>query len=190
MKKFKSIKILFVYLACSSILVRYPLWSSLGIIFIIYFLNFSEINKDFRNFRFSNIKYLWLCVPMIVLNYSLLYLISKVSPLPQNEVLIRSLINLNPVLYSLVFGILAPISEELTFRYGFNGIKNKYVYIIFTSLFFAAIHLASFSEILYIIPYFIMGLTFAYSYRKTDCLIYSIIIHVISNLVSILFILV
>lgn len=49
-------------------------------------------------------------------------------------------------------------------------------------------HLSSFSEILYAIPYFILGLTFAYVYKKTDSLIYPVSIHIVNNLVSLLFI--
>ena len=100
-------------------------------------------------------------IPLILINYGLLFLISKVSSLPENEVLLRSLVRVSPLYYLLIFGVLSPICEELTFRYGFNGIKNKYIYIIFTSILYAVMHLSSFSEILYAIPYFILGLTFA-----------------------------
>ena len=108
--------------------------------------------------------------------------------MPENEILIRSLIHVNPLYYLLIFGIISPISEELTFRYGFNNIKNKYLYIIVTSILYAIMHLSNFSEILYVIPYFILGLTFAYTYKKTNSLIYPISIHIIHNLISLLFI--
>ena len=56
--------------------------------------------------------------------------------------------------------------------------------MIFTSILYAVMHLSSFSEILYAIPYFILGLTFAYAYKKTGSLIYPVSIHIVNNLVS------
>ena len=188
MQKFKSIKILFIFLAFNVFLAKYPLWNSLGALITIYLLNFEGINDDLKNFKISNYKYFFVSIPLILINYGLLFLISKVSPLPENEVLLRSLVRVSPSYYLLIFGVLSPICEELTFRYGFNGIKNKYIYMIFTSILYAVMHLSSFSEILYAIPYFILGLTFAYTYKKTGSLIYPVSIHIVNNLVSLLFI--
>lgn len=188
MQKFKSIKILFIFLIGSVTLAKMPLYGSLFIIVLVYLLNFKSINEEFKNFKFSNLKLLLLAIPMILLNYLSLFLISKVTSLPQNETLLRSLVTVSPLHYSFVFGVLSPISEELTFRYGFNGIKNKYIYMIFTSLLYASFHLSSLSEILYIIPYFILGLFFAYIYKKTDSVVYPIMLHIINNLVSLLLI--
>ena len=67
-------------------------------------------------------------------------------------------------------------------------VEKNTIYMIFTSILYAVMHLSSFSEILYAIPYFILGLTFAYAYKKTDSLIYPVSIHIVINLVSLLFI--
>lgn len=188
MQKFKAIKILFIFLAFNVLLSKHPLISSLGAIITISLLNFKEINNNLKNFKTQNLKYLLISIPLILINYILLLIISKITLLPENEKLIRSLIKLNPIYYTLIFGILSPIGEELTFRFGFNNIKNKYIYMILPSLLYAFMHLSNMNEILYIVPYFILGLTFAYTYRKTNCIIYPTIIHIINNLISILFI--
>ena len=189
MQKFKSIKILFIFLAFNVFLAKYPLWNSLGALITIYLLNFEGINDDLKNFKISNYKYFFVSIPLILINYGLLFLISKVSPLPENEVLLRSLVRVSPLYYFLIFGVLSPICEELTFRYGFNGIKNKYIYMIFTSILYAVMHLSSFSEILYAIPYFILGLTFSTIYTKTNNIYCSTISHILNNTITVLIIL-
>ena len=125
MQKFKSIKILFIFLSFNVFLAKYPLWNSLGALITIYLLNFEGINDDLKNFKISNYKYFFVSIPLILINYGLLFLISKVSSLPENEVLLRSLVRVSPLYYLLIFGVLSPICEELTFRYGFNGIKSS-----------------------------------------------------------------
>ena len=51
MQKFKSIKILFIFLAFNVFLAKYPLWNSLGALITIYLLNFEGINDDLKNFK-------------------------------------------------------------------------------------------------------------------------------------------
>lgn len=189
MQKFKAIKILFIFLAFNVMLSKHPLLSTIGPIICIYLLNFKDINNKIKSFKTKYLKYILISIPLVLINYLLLLITSKISPLPENETLIRSLIKLNPLYYTLIFGILSPIGEELTFRYGFDNIKNKYIYMILPSLLYAFMHLSSMNEILYIIPYFILGLTFAFTYKKTNSLIYPITIHIINNLISILLIL-
>ena len=94
MQKFKSIKILFIFLAFNVFLAKYPLWNSLGALITIYLLNFEGINDDLKNFKISNYKYFFVSIPLILINYGLLFLISKVSPLPENEVSCWTLIDL------------------------------------------------------------------------------------------------
>ena len=60
MQKFKSIKILFIFLAFNVMLAKYPLWGSLGALVTIYLLNFKGINDDLKNFKISNYKYFFI----------------------------------------------------------------------------------------------------------------------------------
>ena len=57
MKKYKIIKILFIFILASSISNKYPLLGGLFGILLIYFLNFKDVNKK-MSFRKKNLKYL------------------------------------------------------------------------------------------------------------------------------------
>ena len=57
MKKYKIIKILFIFILTSSISNKYPLLGGLFGILLIYFLNFKDVNKRL-SFSKKNLKYL------------------------------------------------------------------------------------------------------------------------------------
>lgn len=89
--------------------------------------------------------------------------------------------------------MLAPFIEECMFRGLIKKIiKNKYIFLIISSVFFGAMHVILVStpteplQYLYIISYSISGFALAYNYEKTGNLISSIVIHMISNSIAIL----
>lgn len=88
---------------------------------------------------------------------------------------------------------LAPIMEEIIFRLNFKeAFNNKNKFIIFTGLLFAAMHLLSSSswiELIYIIPYTCLGITFSKIYAETDNILSSVIIHIIHNTITLFIIL-
>ena len=80
--------------------------------------------------------------------------------------------------------------EEILFRYTFTIIKNKYIYLIVTTLFFAILHMQKIPEdLIYLIPYSLMSFTFTYPFYKTNNIINSIITHSAYNLISLILIL-
>jgi uncharacterized protein len=99
--------------------------------------------------------------------------------------------------------ILAPIVEELVFRYSiFNLFKNKKIAIVVSAIFFGSIHLTSemvllfmngfemmkFLEVIILsIPYIGIGAFLAYYYHKTkENITLLIILHALSNLFAVL----
>ena len=93
-----------------------------------------------------------------------------------------------PILMLINAGIIAPIIEELTFRKAFKNVfQNKWVFILSSGLIFGGLHvITSFStplELLYIIPYSSLGISFAYMYYKTNTIYTSISMHIIHNTV-------
>jgi len=92
--------------------------------------------------------------------------------------------------------ILAPFSEEITFRYAVKKIfKNKWLYIIFSGVIFGFLHAISGIEtakdlidLVYIIPYGALGSAFAYVYSKTDNICLPILGHMCHNLMTFLLI--
>lgn len=114
------------------------------------------------------------------------YIINKFISIPLNEELVREEFIKYPILSIISSCLITPIIEELLFRYNFKDIKNKYLYIIITTLFFSLLHLSSLNEILYLIPYYFMGIMFSYSYIKTNNLLSPIICHILYNIINVI----
>ncbi len=110
-----------------------------------------------------------------------------VGSISENENYVKSL----PLTYQLIFGVfLGAIIEEGLFRGLLKKIiKNKYMFLIISSIFFGAMHvifdISNPMNILYIFTYAISGLALAYNYEKTDNLVSPIVMHMISNLLSV-----
>ena len=107
-----------------------------------------------------------------------------------NETEIRNFIKNSPLLTIILAVIISPIIEELVFRKAIKNIfNNKYLFIIISSLIFGLLHVSSIrdiNELLFSIPYIIMGISFAITYQKTNNIFTSIILHSSYNLVLIL----
>jgi len=112
--------------------------------------------------------------------------------LPTNEEANRSLLFNNPISSLISLIIVAPIIEELitrrTFREVFN---NEYIYMGICALVFGSLHLVastSILELLYIIPYGLLGATFAKIYYNTNNIWSNIFFHALHNFIAILLI--
>lgn len=114
------------------------------------------------------------------------YIINKYYPLPINEINIEQNIKEYFILSIFNISILTPIIEEITFRYSFNTIKNKYLYIILTTIIFSICHINNTNELIYLIPYSLMGIMFSYSYIKTNNILSSIICHILYNIINLI----
>ena len=129
---------------------------------------------------------------MLLANYIINYIIIP-NGLSNNETANRNLLYNHKITYSLLFCILIPILEEISFRLEFkHNIKNKFKFLILSSTLFALMHIISTTnliEILYVIPYLILGLTFTTVYIKTDNLLCSILSHILHNTISVIIIL-
>lgn len=105
-----------------------------------------------------------------------------------NDTNIGSAMNLFPVpLLILVLGVLGPFVEEIIYRYILLNFFKKYcsvgVAIFLSSLCFAMIHVNHFTanELLGVLPHFMSGIVFAYTYYKTDNLLFSSAVHISNN---------
>lgn len=168
------------------------LYSLLQIIFlIITLLIILKINKiNFKSIKFLTKKDITLTIIIfsIFTTLTLLstYIINKFISISLNEELVREDFIKYPFFSIISSCLITPIIEELLFRYNFKEIKNKYIYIIITTLFFSLLHLSSFNEILYLIPYSFIGIMFSYSYIKTNNLLSPIICHILYNIINVI----
>lgn len=170
---------------------------------IIKFENFKEICKKAINIK--TIKYGIICA-FCIMGFSVLYnssivLIFNLSDGGNsNQENVIELIKSNVFLGFLAAVILAPIVEELTFRYClFGGVckKKKWLGYLISGVVFAFVHFISsigefgFSEellieLLYLPPYLFSGLALCYVYDKSNNLGSSVIGHMLNNLISFL----
>ncbi|KRL53871.1 hypothetical protein FD35_GL000838 [Furfurilactobacillus rossiae DSM 15814] len=114
------------------------------------------------------------------------------TPMPENEKMIeRSMMGM-PILTAYVEVVLAPIIEELIFRrlffvFFFKGMVNPWkrvLGIVVNGLFFASLHTSLLSPGMWV--YAVMGMIFATTYVTTKNVKYSIALHFLNNLISVL----
>lgn len=143
----------------------------------------NEIKRDFIAFK-SNFKlYLSKMLPrfgIIIIFYVLctLPVVLLVGEDSSNQEVIKNL----PIYISAFLAIIvAPLTEELMFR-GFikKFIKNDILFVIISSLIFGGLHITSadsLQQVLYIIPYSILGFAFSLNYVKTKNIVSNIFLH-------------
>ena len=151
-----------------------------------------ELERDFVAFK-NNFKiYTSNMLPrfgiiFIVYAISSLALVSFVGNISTNQEIISQW----PIYISAFLAIIiAPLTEELMFR-GFmkKFIKNDILFIILSSLIFGGLHIMqseNLSQILFIIPYSILGFAFALNYVKTKNIASNIFLHSAWNSIAII----
>lgn len=109
-----------------------------------------------------------------------------------NENAINNIVKLYPFLSVIIFGIIGPITEELSYRLGLFSLirrRNRTLAYLLTGLFFGLIHFnflnPSLIELVNLPNYIISGLLLSYFYDK-EGIETSIIAHCFNNLASIL----
>ena len=151
-----------------------------------------ELERDFVAFK-NNFKiYTSNMLPrfgiiFIVYAISSLALVSFVGNISTNQEIISQW----PIYISAFLAIIiAPLTEELMFR-GFmkKFIKNDILFIILSSLIFGGLHIMqseNLSQILFIIPYSILGFAFSLNYVKTKNIASNIFLHSVWNSIAII----
>lgn len=165
-------------------------------ILIIYFvykkdivLEWNIFKKDWKNIILNNAKY-WVygLIAMSILN--LLITFFTTNDIPENEKLVRELLEKMPLYMFFSTVIVAPITEEIIYRKTVKGfLIDKHVYIVMSGFIFGLAHVVnSFKDItdfLFILPYGALGLVFAYIYDKTKTIFAPIAFHLIHNLIMV-----
>lgn len=165
---------------------------------IIYILIYQKtLVKDFKNFTKNlitnletSLKY-WLIgfIIMIVSNLVITFILNK--GIAGNEQDVRNYIDAFPLFMLFNTVIYAPLTEELTFRKSIkDAINNKWLYIIISGLVFGMLHIASYIttpiDLVYLIPYGALGISFAMLYYKTDNIFSTISMHAMHNLLAVI----
>lgn len=135
-------------------------------------------------------------IAMVVVSLLLEFLFN-IQDSSANQQAVESMLSDSPLMIVITTVIFAPILEEIIFRGGlYLGIKNKVgntLAVLISAVSFGAIHvLGSVSsplDLLYILPYSVMGYFMVISVRDTDSIWGGIVYHFINNLVAVLLLL-
>lgn len=160
-------------------------------LFLFYFYR-KDLKEQFKEFKIKYhniieeiIKYWGLGLILMMISN---ILISTFSPVKQaaNEVGIREILNSSPVIALISIVIVAPFTEELLFRKSLKDfINNKYLFVIISGFIFGFMHvIGSYKntyDLLFIIPYGVLGGAFALLYHKTDNIYAPIFAHFFHN---------
>lgn len=152
----------------------------------------NELKRDFVAFKNNFKLYLGKMFPrfgiiMIVYFICNLSLMLFIENIPSNQAILNSL----PIYITAILAIIiAPLTEELMFR-GFlkKFIKNNVLFVILSSLIFGGLHVTSadnLHQVLFIIPYSILGFAFSLNYVKTKNIVSNIFLHSAWNLIGVL----
>lgn len=160
-------------------------------ILLLYLMYKKDLDKEFKTFKKnfkSNFKtgfkyYIAGLISMIVFNLFIAIIIKDVSA---NENIVRDMLFKYPVYTMFSIAIIAPLSEELTFRKSMDPLlKNKWIYALSCGLLFGACHLIAgefkLINLLYLLPYGSLGFVFALMDRETKTTFTSIMMHMIHN---------
>ena len=175
------------YLVISNILL-------MGIFIYIYrkdlIKDLSYFKKNFEYNFFNSFKY-WLIGFVIMFISNLIITFILKLNIAGNETEVRNFININPILMILIACIISPVTEELTFRKSIkDACNNKWIYIIVSGFVFGLLHVISYInasiDLVYLVPYTALGISFALLYYKTNNIYSTISMHAMHNTLSII----
>ena len=172
--------------------IIYELFILLTVIFIYLKTivnDFIDYKQNIKYYINNYLKYWFLNLGLMMITNIIIINITNINN-STNQEYITKLLGKYPI-YTIVATILiAPLTEELIFRLNIRKIfKNNIVFIITSGLVFGALHLTvatSFKELLFIIPYSIPGIIFAYTLTKSKNIFVPISLHTMHNTLMIL----
>lgn len=153
--------------------------------------NFQDFKKNIKPYLKKYIKYYFISyLIMILINMLLIYIVKDQAT---NQNLNEQSIIVNPFFSFISMCIVAPYYEEILLRLNLRNLSNnRYLYVLISGIVFGSLHLLvadSWMQMLYILPYSIMGIMLALVYYDSNNIFASIMIHAFNNLLSVLLIL-
>ena len=152
--------------------------------------------NDFKNFikkplniLETSFKYWFIgFIIMVVSNLIITYILNK--GIAGNEQEVRNYIDSFPLFMIFNTVIYAPLTEELTFRKSIKDIiNNKWFFVLTSGLVFGMLHISSYitnwTDLIYLIPYSSLGISFALLYHKTNNIYSTISMHAMHNLLAV-----
>ena len=161
-----------------------------SILLVVIYAYKEELKQALSKFKLSYIKdyikYWILILVLMVISTNIVSMFTTNEVATNQEIIIDTL-QKAPIYILITTILIAPLLEELIFRFCIKKIipKPSIIYILISGLLFGSMHvvftLENITDLLFIIPYSIPGIIFAYLYNKTDNILIPASIHFIHN---------
>jgi CAAX amino terminal protease family. len=173
------------------------LFEFLRVMVVVFALNkslkkdFDDIKKNHKNYFKKSLKYYFIGLGVMMFSNIIIYAVFK-GGIANNEEAIRKLFNISPIYVFFTATIFAPVLEELVFRRAIrNFVKYDWLFIIISGFIFGGLHvfgsIKTFADLLHLIPYTSLGISFAYILTKTDNVLVPMGLHFMHNGILIAF---
>lgn len=176
----------------TNIKIIYSLIYDILIMSIIILIFNKSLKKELKDFSINHKSYYktyfkYYLIGLIIMMFSnaLIAIISQGST-AGNQESINELFKISPLYVYFASVIFAPVVEELVFRKAIrNIIPNGILFIIVSGLIFGGLHvignIEAWYDFLYLIPYSVPGIIFAYILYKTNNIFVSMGLHFMHN---------
>ena len=178
----------------NSDVIYFSLISNIVLLLVLFVIYRKDLIKEFKIFKNNlgecmSCGFKWWLIGlggMMVSNILIQSLLNQDQA--ANEQAVQEMITVLPWIMLISAGFLVPIIEEICFRKTFYDlIKNKWVFIFSSGLLFGVLHVVLIMsdpiELLFIIPYGVLGVVFAIMYHKTKNVYTPIVMHMIHNVI-------
>lgn len=160
------------------------------VVVILFFKDY--LIKSFKDFKKNKNTYFkkyfkyWFLILISNIVFNSIILMINGNSMSGNEEEVRTLLTSNPIYTWISAVLIAPFLEEFIFRLSFKNIfKNKWLFIILSGITFGSFHLignvSTYIDLLYIIPYSIPGMIFAYILYDSNNIFNTVFLHMFHN---------
>ena len=172
--------------------IVYMLSFQIALIGIIAFIfrkdlkeNLEDLKKNHQNYFKNYLKYWFIALGIMMVSNAIIMLIEP-GTIANNEEAVREMFKTTPIYTFISAVIFAPLLEELVFRKSFRYMfSNNNLFMLASGLVFGAFHVVgsfeTWFDLLYIIPYSVPGLVFAYTLVKSKNIFVPMGLHFLHN---------
>lgn len=158
---------------------------------IFLFIYKDKLKNDLKNIRNDlNTKNIIIIVLFLVLSFiSNIILVNLLKQEASNQEIAVSMLTSFPLLGIIAICLFGPFVEEIIYRLPY---KKNWLSIIISTIVFTFAHISNFSliQMLFLIPYLFLSISFSFAYFKNENIILSTTTHILNNLISVVLLLV
>jgi len=145
-----------------------------------------DFKKNHKEYFKKYFKFWYLILGLMMISNLIIMIVTQNTEGAENQAQILELFGKAPIYTYISAVVFAPIVEELVFRQSIRNLipKWNWLFIFVSGFIFGGMHVlgaTTLAEFIYIIPYSIPGLIFAYILTKTDNIFSTIGLHFVHN---------